>query len=150
MEGAASITAKDRKEMTAEELHPDDIHACHNKGSGGPHPSFLVPKGRLQTMEFPLHKGRITGNKNKFYHEKFHLDIRNTFFFFFTVRTSDHWNNLPRDVMESPSLEVFQKKRDRVSDHLIYIFFSTKGHTRWFYQVPSNLDCSMITKSCCP
>ena len=38
---------------------------------------------------------------------------------FFTVRTINHWNNLPRDVVESPSLEVFKMRLDRVLDNLI-------------------------------
>lgn len=31
----------------------------------------------------------------------------------------EYWNNLPRDVVESPSLEVFNMRLDRVLDNLI-------------------------------
>jgi len=36
---------------------------------------------------------------------KFHLNRRKNFF---TLRVTEHWNSLPRGVVESPSLEIFK------------------------------------------
>lgn len=53
------------------------------------------------------HVEKRRSNGYKLQWERFHLDIRNTFFF--TLTAINHWSNLSRDMVESPSLEVFKK-----------------------------------------
>lgn len=64
--------------------------------------------------------------------------------FFSTVRKINHWNNLLRVVVESPSLEIFKVWWGRVIDNLIQALFLIRGWTRHSFKVPSNPGCSVI------
>ncbi|KFP18577.1 hypothetical protein Z169_12719, partial [Egretta garzetta] len=47
---------------------------------------------------------------------RFRLGIRKKFF---TMRVVKHWNRLPREVVEAPSLEAFKARLDRALSNLV-------------------------------
>ncbi|KFR11660.1 hypothetical protein N306_00553, partial [Opisthocomus hoazin] len=47
---------------------------------------------------------------------RFRLDIRNKFF---TMRVVSHWNRLPREAVEAPSLETFKARLDGILSNLV-------------------------------
>ncbi|KFV82888.1 hypothetical protein N308_04371, partial [Struthio camelus australis] len=55
-------------------------------------------------------------NGHKLKHRKFDLNRRRNFF---TLRVTEHWNRLPREAVESPSLEIFKSRLDTILGNVL-------------------------------
>jgi len=54
---------------------------------------------------------RTWGNGHKLKQRKLQLNPRKSFF---PLRVTEHWNGLPREVVDFPSLEIFKPHLDTV------------------------------------
>jgi len=54
---------------------------------------------------------RTRGSRQRLKHRKFHVNMRKNFF---TLRVTEHWNRLPRVVVDSPSLEILKTCLDEI------------------------------------
>ena len=59
---------------------------------------------------------RRRGSGFKLEEGRFRLDIRKKFF---TVRVVRHWNRLPSEVVDAPSLEAFKARLDGALSNLV-------------------------------
>ena len=63
-----------------------------------------------------MHGYRLRGNGFKLAEGKFKLDIREKYF---TVSVVRHWNRLPREAVDAPSLEAFKARLDGALSNLV-------------------------------
>ncbi|KAK4809786.1 hypothetical protein QYF61_014137 [Mycteria americana] len=71
---------------------------------------FSLEKRRLRGDLIALYNC-LKGGCRELHQGRFRLDIRK---FYFTERVVQHWTRLPREGVESPSLEVFKSPLDEV------------------------------------
>ncbi|KAK4812061.1 hypothetical protein QYF61_026893 [Mycteria americana] len=97
---------------------------------------FSLERRRLRGDLIALYNG-LKGGGRELRQGRFRLDIRK---FYFTKRVAKQWNRLPREGVESPSLEVFKSRVDVVLRDMVYHSRCQAGSGRRPRCVPAACD----------
>ncbi|KAK4830117.1 hypothetical protein QYF61_008544, partial [Mycteria americana] len=84
------------------------LHSFLRRGSGG----------RGADLFSLVSSDRTCGNGSKLCQGRFRLDIRKHFF---TEREVKHWNRLPREVVNAPSLSVYKRHLDSALNNMLLV-----------------------------
>jgi len=96
------------------------VQPGEEKAVGRPFSSLSVPEGAYRKdggnifSRACCDSRRSNGFKRR--EGRFRLDIRKKFF---TMRVVKHWNGLPREVVDGPSLETFKARLDGALSNLV-------------------------------
>jgi len=92
-EGAGTVQA-------GEEKLRGNLMTLYKYLKGGSHVDGAIPFTALPS-------NRARSNRHKLEHRKFYTNMRKS-----SLRVTEHWNRLPKEAVESSSLEIFKTHLD--------------------------------------
>ena len=99
------------------------ILGCIKRSVASRSREVLLPLYSVARLIPVVPRDRTRSNGHKLKQRKFCLNMRKNF----TLRVTEHWNRLPREAVESPSLEIFKTRLDKVLCSLLYVTLLCRG-----------------------